>query len=64
LQRIQTQNRAQDWSKKVAVAEDPATLKYWTQATALLPTDGIVRSTALKATQGAKTDAQKARAIY
>ena len=44
--RIQTQNRAQDWSKKLAVAEDPATLKFWTQPTDLLPTDGIVRKTA------------------
>jgi len=29
-----------------------------------LPTDGIVRATALKATQGAKSDLDKARAIY
>ncbi len=62
--RIQTQNRAQDWSKKLAVAEDPATLKYWTQPTTLLPTDGIVRKTALEATRGAKTDVEKAQKLY
>ncbi len=62
--RIQTQNRAQDWSKKLAVAEDPDTLKYWTQPTRLLPTDGIVRKTALAATQGAKTDVEKTQKLY
>jgi hypothetical protein len=29
-----------------------------------VPTDGIVKQTALKATAGAATDIQKARAIY
>ena len=62
--RIQTQNRAQDWSKKLALKEDPATLKYWTQPTRLLPTDGIVRKTALAATQGATTDVEKAQRLY
>jgi transglutaminase-like putative cysteine protease len=62
--RIQTQNRAQNWGQKAAVAEDAATLKYWTQPTALLPTDGIVRTTALEATRGAKTDVEKAQRIY
>ena len=62
--RIQTQNRAQDWSKKLVLNEDPATLKYWTQPTRLLPTDGIVRKTALAATQGAKTDVEKAQRLY
>ena len=62
--RVQTQNRAQDWSKKLAVAEDPATLKFWLQATNLLPTDGIVRTTALDATRGAKTDVEKVQKLY
>jgi len=62
--RIQTQNRAQNWLQKVAVAEDAASLKYWTQPTSLLPTDGIVRTTALEATQGARTDAEKAQKLY
>jgi len=62
--RIQTQNRAQNWSQKLAVAEDATTLKYWTQPTSLLPTDGIVRKTALDATKGASTDVQKAQMLY
>ena len=62
--RIQTQNRATDWSVKQAVKEDAGTLKFWTRPTALLPTDGIVRQTALQATRGAKTDVEKVRKIY
>ena len=45
-------------------AADAATLRLYTQPTELLPTDGIVRDTALKATAGASTDVQKVRAIY
>ncbi len=62
--RFRTQNRAQDWSQKAAVKEDPATLKYWTQATDLMPTDGIVRKTALEVTKGAQTDVEKVRRLY
>jgi transglutaminase-like putative cysteine protease len=62
--RIQTQNRAQNWLQKAAVAEDAGNLKYWTQPTSLLPTDGIVRKTALEATKGASTDAEKAQKLY
>ena len=62
--RIQTQNRAQDWTQKTAATEDADTLKYWTQPTSLLPTDGIVRKTALGATQGAQTDADKAQKLF
>ena len=42
----------------------PADLKYWLRPTKLLPTDGIVRDTALEITHGAKDDLGKARAIY
>jgi transglutaminase-like putative cysteine protease len=62
--RIQTQNRAQDWTHKTAATEDADTLKYWTQPTSLLPTDGIVRKTALEATLGAQTDAEKAQKLF
>ena len=62
--RIQTQNRAVNWSAKQTVHEDAASLKAWTRPTALLPTDGIVRETALKATQGAKIDVEKVKKIY
>jgi transglutaminase-like putative cysteine protease len=49
---------------KQAVTEDQATLAYWTQATRLLPTDGIVRKTALQAIRGARTDVEKAQKLY
>ncbi len=62
--RIQTQNRAQDWTQAPVAAEDAATLKYWTQPTTLLPTDGIVRTTAQEAIRGAKTDAEKAQKLF
>ncbi len=65
--RVQTQSRFVDIAKPSAhtfTREDASTLHHYTRATRLLPTDGIVRATALKATQGAKTDAQKARPIY
>ena len=62
--RIQTRNRAINWTSKQAIAEDAATLKYWTQPTSLLPTDGIVRTTALEATRGASTDVERARKMY
>lgn len=62
--RIRTRSRAQDWGQKTAVAEDTATLKYWTQPTDLLPLDGIVRTTAQEATRGAKTDVEKVQKIY
>ena len=62
--RVQTRNRAADWSQKLAVREDADTLKYYTRPTTLIPTDGIVRKTALDATKGARTDEEKAKAIY
>jgi transglutaminase-like putative cysteine protease len=62
--RIQTKNRAVNWSSRQTVHEDAASLAIWTQPTALLPTDGIVRETALKATEGARTDVEKVRTIY
>mgnify|MGYP000871094902 FL=1 len=62
--RIQTQNRAQDWTQHASASESAADLKYWTQPTSLLPTDGIVRKTAQEAIRGAGTDAEKARKLY
>ena len=62
--RVQTQGRAMDWSQKTAKAEAADTLRYFTRATTLIPTDGIVRKTALYATQGAKTDVEKTQKLY
>jgi transglutaminase-like putative cysteine protease len=45
---------------KVANAE----LEYFLKPTRLVPTDGIVKETAIKATKGAGTDVEKARALY
>ena len=61
---VQTRNRAVDWSKPIAAHEDPAVLKANLVATELQPVDGIVRRTALIATQGAETDVDKVRALY
>ena len=60
--RVQTRNRADLAGGRRFEKEDATTLRHYTRATHLLPTDGIVRQTALKATQGAKTDVDKARA--
>ena len=65
VSRFATRDRAIDLSQPGKVAPlDPATRKLYTQATKMLPTDGIVRKTAVEITQGAKTDLDKARAIY
>ena len=47
-----------------ARAEDAGTLRHFTRTTAMIPTDGIVRKTALSATRGAQTDLEKTRQIY
>ena len=62
--RVQTRSRATDWSRKASVQEEPATLRSWLAATELMPTDGIVRSTAQEATRGAKTDVEKVQRLY
>lgn len=59
--RVRTQSRV---LASQNVREDRATLAYAMRATHLLPTDGIVRETALKATRGARTDEAKVRALY
>lgn len=62
--RVKTQNRAVDWSQATAPAESADTLRYFTRSTDLIPTDGLVRQTALAATKGAKTDVEKAQMLY
>ena len=62
--RLKTQDRAVDWSRKVTASEDAATLKSFTAPTDLMPTDGIVRETALEITKGKSTDLDKTRAVY
>ena len=62
--RVQTRHRADLAGDRRFDKEDAATLRHYTRATRLLPTDGIVRQTALQATRGASTDIDKARALY
>ncbi|MBS0545756.1 MAG: transglutaminase domain-containing protein [Proteobacteria bacterium] len=66
VSRFATRDRAIDFSKPAArpITLSAAERKHYTRATALLPTDGIVRSTARDIVRGAKTDEDKARAIY
>jgi transglutaminase-like putative cysteine protease len=45
-------------------AESPDQLKYFLRPTKLMPIDGIVKSTADEITLGARSDVEKARAIY
>jgi transglutaminase-like putative cysteine protease len=47
-----------------AVRASGAELEYFLKPSKYVPTDGIVKETALKATKGATTDIDKARAIY
>ncbi len=64
VSRIQTQDRAVDWSRKSPATLDPAMVKKWTQPTDLMPTDGIVKETAEEITQGKASDFEKTQAVY
>jgi transglutaminase-like putative cysteine protease len=62
---VATKNYVVDLSApSKAPKESPADLEYFLRPTKLLPTDRIVKSTATEITSGAKTDVEKARAIY
>jgi transglutaminase-like putative cysteine protease len=63
--RVELRNYAVDLSSRAtAPPVSRAELDYFLQSSRYVPTDGIVKQTALKATAGATTDIQKARAIY
>jgi len=63
--RIATKDYAVDLSAPSrAPKENRAELEHFLRPTKLLPTDGIVKATATEITRGAKTDVEKARAIY
>lgn len=66
VSRFATRDRAIDFSRPSAtpLALPAAEQALYTRATELLPTDGIVRETALQITKGAQGDEAKARAIY
>ena len=63
--RFATRDIAVDLTKPGrARPEDRAVLQKYTQATRLLPTDGVVKQTSSAIVQGKQGDLEKARAIY
>lgn len=63
--RVATKNCAVDLSASgKAPKADRAELEHFLRPTKLMPTDGVVKTTATEITRGAKTDVEKARAIY
>jgi transglutaminase-like putative cysteine protease len=63
--RVATKNYTIDLSMPGKASKaDRAELEHFLRPTKLLPTDGIVKATATDITRGAKTDLEKARAIY
>jgi len=63
--RVATKNCAADLSAPgKARKANRAELEHFLRATKLLPTGGIVKTAATEITSGAKTDLEKARAIY
>jgi len=63
--RIATKNYAADFTAlSNAPKPDKENLEHFLRPTKLLPTDGIVKTTATEITKGAKTDVDKASAIY
>ncbi len=65
ISRIATKNYSVDLSVPRGVQkEDRSELQHFLRPTKLIPTDGIVNATAIEITKHAKTDVEKARAIY
>ncbi len=65
--RFQTRNRRVDLTQPPAAdaaLERPETLREYLKPTALLPTDGIVKTSADQITRGHRGDLARARAIY
>ena len=63
--RVTTKNYFVDLSApRNTSPDDRADLAYFLRPTKLLPTDGIVKAKAMEITSNAKTDVEKARAIY
>jgi len=62
--RVSLRNYAVDLSKPQRPHVSQAELDYRLRPSKYVPTDGIVKETALKATAGANSDIEKARAVY
>ena len=62
--RVSLKNHAVDLTTPSHPHVSRAELDYYLQPTKYVPTDGVVKETADKATKGATTDIDKARAVY
>ncbi|MBC8119020.1 MAG: transglutaminase domain-containing protein [Burkholderiaceae bacterium] len=62
--RFRTRDRKVELKPGAGILASAAEQAVYLKATEFMPTDGIVRETALKATRGARTDVEKARALY
>ena len=64
--RVQTRDHAVDFAARPATVEElsPQARKLYTSPTEHMPLDGIVHDTMRAAIKGARTDVDKARAIY
>jgi len=63
--RVTTRNAAVDLSSRgTAPKADQAELQNFLRPTKMMPTDGVVKTTAEQITLSARTDVEKARAIY
>ncbi|HSU77615.1 MAG TPA: transglutaminase domain-containing protein [Burkholderiales bacterium] len=62
--RFMTRDRAVDFGAAGNADLSAADRKFFTSPSELIPTDGIVRKTALEITRGARSDVDKGRAIY
>jgi transglutaminase-like putative cysteine protease len=64
MSRVATRDFTVDLSRRQEGRKASRAEDYFTRATNLLPTDGIVKETAIEITKGATTDVEKAQAIY
>jgi transglutaminase-like putative cysteine protease len=64
VSRVSLKDYSVDLSREEHPQVSKAELDYYLRPTKYIPTDGIVKETAIKATKGATTDVDKARAIY
>jgi transglutaminase-like putative cysteine protease len=63
--RVKTRNVMVDLSKPTGIgALSPSARARFLEPSALIPSDGIVKDTAVEITRGATTDVERARAIY
>ena len=62
--RFRTRDRKVELRPGAGMQATAAELATYLKPTELMPTDGIVRETALDITKGARTDVDKARAVY